>query len=74
MLPDEEIDAFLTTVDDAIACAAEGRFAGGFDLLVKGLRQARCERIAGRPWAKELIGRYQTALDNYCISYGVRLG
>jgi len=74
MLPDEETDAFFTVVDDAIACAAEGQLTRGLDLLVKGLRRARCVGVAGSPWAEELIGRYRSALDNYCVSYGVRLG
>lgn len=71
MLPDDEIDTFLTLVDDAIALAAEGQLADGHGLLLAGLHYAEEERENAAPWADELIGRYRLALENYCASYGV---
>jgi hypothetical protein len=73
MLPDEEIDALVTAVDDAVALAAEGKFAAGYDLLLAGLRCARQGEREGHPWAGELVMRYEVAMENYCASYGVRL-
>ena len=74
MLPDEEIDAFRCAVDEATALAAAGQLAGGYDLLVKGLRAAKRELLAGSPWAAELIRRYTLAGDQYMARFGVRLG
>jgi hypothetical protein len=73
MLPDEEIDAFRSAVDEATALASVGQLAGGYDLLVKGLRAAKRDLLAGSPWAAELIRRYTLAGDQYMARYGVRL-
>ena len=37
MIPDHEIDTFLTLIDDAVALAAEGKLADGYGLLLAGL-------------------------------------
>jgi hypothetical protein len=73
MLPDDEIDTFLTLVDDAVALAAEGQLADGYSLLLAGFRYAEEQREHAAPWADELIERYRLALENYCSSYGVRM-
>jgi hypothetical protein len=73
MLPTHEIDTLTMTVTDAVDLAAEGQVADGYGVLVWGLHRAEEMVEAGEPWAEELRGRWQTAVDNYCIRYGVLL-
>ena len=74
MLPDHEIDTFLTLVDDAITMAAEGQLVDGYLLLLAGMHYAEERREEAEPWAEELIERYRLAVENYCAGYGVSIG
>lgn len=71
MIPTEEIDHLTTTVDEAIELAAVGRVGEGYRRLSEGRARADVLRIAGRPWAKELLARWEHACDTYTEAYGV---
>jgi hypothetical protein len=74
MFTEIEVDLLVNTVDEAVAHASVGRVAGGYEALVLGLSRARAAEEDGEEWAAALVLRYRLALDNYCDSYGVRMG
>jgi hypothetical protein len=49
MLPNNELDAFLLTVTDAIDLAREGDAAEGYTVLLVGLHRAEQARDDGEP-------------------------
>ena len=73
VLSDDEIDTFLTLVDDDVVLAAEGQLADGYGLLLAGLRYAEEQRENAAPWTNELVEHYRLAVENYCASYGIRM-
>jgi hypothetical protein len=54
--------------------ADEGRFADGYDCLLKGLHRAKRDAEQAMPWAAELVLRYLQAMDDYIARHGVRMG
>jgi hypothetical protein len=73
MLPRHEIDTLIMLIDDAVEFAAEGKLADGYTVLLAGLHRAKEAKETGEVWAEELMQRYRYALEEYAISYGVRL-
>jgi hypothetical protein len=71
VIPTEEIDHLTETVDAAIGLAAEGSVGEGYRRLSEGRARADLLRIAGRPWAAELLSRWAHACDTYTEAYGV---
>jgi hypothetical protein len=71
VIPTTEIDHLTTTVDDAIGLAAEDRVGEGYRQLSVGRARADVLRISGRPWAEELLARWEHACDTYTEAYGV---
>jgi hypothetical protein len=54
--------------------AAAGELVEGHAELMYGLERAKALRDERHEWAGALVTRYRIALDNYCESYGVRIG
>jgi hypothetical protein len=63
MLPRHELNAFLTTVTDAVDLAREGDAAEGYTALLAGLHRAEQAQADGELWAEELASRYREALE-----------
>ena len=62
-LPRTEIDTFLLTVDEACQLADEAKPADGYQALLAGLHRAQEALEDGEPWAEELVGRWQGAIQ-----------
>jgi hypothetical protein len=58
VIPRNEIDTVLPTVDEAVELAEEGKAADGYTALLAGLERAREAGEDGEPWAGELVGRW----------------
>jgi hypothetical protein len=69
MLPLWEIDALRTALLEAVDLAVADEVAEGYECLRSGLRRAQALRDAGEPWGKELVHRYEQALDVYTSRY-----
>jgi hypothetical protein len=71
-IPIVMVSALVDAMATARELACQGRFALGYDELVKGLRWAN-ERLGRKHWAAELAARYRLAIDRYCLQFGVDL-
>jgi hypothetical protein len=73
MLPDGPRQTLLNHLVDAVALAADGQLAEGYDCLLSGLRAAEVLRDQGVPWGEELSHRYRQAMRAFEERYGVPL-
>jgi hypothetical protein len=71
MLPDHELDTFLTTVTDAVDLARTGDVADGYTALLAGLHRAKEIAAEGEPWGQEWVTRYRKALENFAREWRV---
>jgi hypothetical protein len=69
MLPDNELCAFLLTVEEAIDLARTGKAADGYEALLAGLHHTR--EADDQPWSVELITRYRDAVERFAEMYSV---
>lgn len=72
-LPDEELDRFLDTVDEAVLLARGNNVVAGFQSLYAGQEYAETLADEGEEWAAGLARRYQDALNCYARNYGAKL-
>ena len=70
MLPIAVLDLLQLDRQGAADLAAKGDLPGGRELLLQGLTRAQRAADAGKPWAVELVRRYQAALAEYDERHG----
>src|SRR4051794_36192265 len=71
MLPRAEIENLLTAVFQAVDLAAQGHVADGFEVLLIAKQRALEGEQNFEPWAGELEGRWDAALQRYAARRGV---
>ena len=71
MLPRAEIENLLTAVFEAVDLAAEGHLADGYPVLLLGKQKALEGEANFEPWAEELEGRWDAAIERYADRYRV---
>jgi len=71
MLPRVEVDNLLTAVFEAVDLAAEGHVADGYQAFLFGKQRALEGEANFEPWAEELEGRWDAAIERYADRYGV---
>jgi hypothetical protein len=57
----------------AMELAEEGKWAAGYDCLLRGLAGARAAVELGQPWGADLMLGYLQAVDDYIERHGVRM-
>jgi hypothetical protein len=65
MLPRIEVDNLVNAVFEALDLAAEGQVADGHQVLLLGKQKALDGEASFEPWAEELEGRWDAALERY---------
>src|SRR5262249_15198831 len=70
MLPPVEVDTLITAVFEAVDLAAEGPVPDGYQVLLLGKKALEGEANCA-PWAEDLEGRWDAALERYADRYGV---
>jgi hypothetical protein len=73
MLSNRAIGGLNLRIAVADACAKDGQLADGYTLLVYGLHAAKIARAADVPGGRDLVRRYQAAIEAYIRQYGVSL-
>jgi hypothetical protein len=71
MLPRVEVDNLVNAVFEALDLAADGLVADGYRVLLIGRQRALEGEQNFEPWAEELEGRWDAALERYADRYGV---
>lgn len=64
-LPDNELDAFLMTVTEALDLARDGQTLDGYRCLLGGRERAQEAADDGEPWGPDLVQRYSETLLRY---------
>jgi hypothetical protein len=70
MLPIAVLDLLQLDRQGAADRAAQGDVTGGRELLLQGLTRAQRAAEGDKPWAAELVRRYQAALAEYDERHG----
>ena len=70
-LPDRELTAFSSILDEVGALAISGRAGDGYVELLKGRHRARISLQKGEPWATELVDFYEEAMAQYAARFGI---
>lgn len=73
-LPRIEVDNLINAVFKARDLAADGLIADGYQVLLLGKQKALEGEANSEPWAEELEGRWDAALERYAALYGVARG
>ena len=71
MIPQAELDAFLSTVSRAEQLSRAGRVSEGYLCLLTELNRAADAQEADEPWATPLIGRCYATLSDYAAAHGI---
>jgi hypothetical protein len=71
MLPRIEVDNLINAVFEALDLAADGRVPDGYQVLLLGQQKALEGEANFEPWAEEMEGRWDAALERYADRYGV---
>ena len=74
LIPDEEFDTITESICKAIRFAEQGRFAAGYDCLLRGLKRTEEPPVNGRSYQQTLFVVWLTAVEEYSLCYGVPIG
>jgi hypothetical protein len=73
MIPDPHLHMLFADLARAISHALHGHWTRGYDCLLSGLNLARELQRQGKPWAAELVRRYEQVVDAFQERYGPRM-
>jgi len=71
MLSRVAVDNLVDAVFEAVDLAGQGEIAEGYRVLVRGRQTALEGEARFEPWAEELEGRWNAALERYAGRYGI---
>ena len=71
MIPDDELNLLVNTVDLAASRASGGDVAAGYEELLYGLHRAKALRDDGEAWGEALVQQWRGALDRYAARFPV---
>jgi hypothetical protein len=71
-IPFTELATLGSASQKAAELAAGGDAPAGYSQLAAGLERARQELHAGKPWGRELVGRWQETMSHFAQEYPLR--